>query len=354
AALYMYYNNGTEPADLAATARHLADQRCHGMNLATLRLPITSDGEMTREAVAPWLDVYARAGLARREVRVGLWNRITSEWLNQPDKSIGMWGAWFRYYPFSERLDRRYVETVRMVRDEAKRRGLELVLGVADEAGSHAWTTEATQHYAALVRREAPDVRCELSVGGGWAMGRAEHDLWKGLFHIWTTNRWLADKLALVRQGGPKVLIGIYNMGGDGSSPGGAVSVRALYGVFAWKVKAAGVSQWTYYHSGTPECNYTWPAADPSQGHVPTVRWEMVREGAKDRRYLETLERRLAGKTGPAADEARAFLGEVAAAVDLRTDAYDPIGGGRVRVGPPATYDAWRDRLAALIGRLTP
>jgi hypothetical protein len=352
--LYMYYNNGTEAADMPAAARQLADQRCHGMNLAPLELPITREGDMSREAVAPWLDLYAKAGFARKFLHVGLWNRITSEWLNVPDKSIGMWGPWFRYYPFSERLDRRYVETVRMLRDEAKRRGLELVLSVADEAGSHPWTTEATQHYNALVRRDVPDVLRELSVGGGWAMDRPEHELWKGLLHVWTTNRWLPDKLDLVRQGDPKALIGIYNMGGDGSGPGGPESVRAMFGFFAWKVKAAAAAQWVYYHNATPECNYTWPAADPSQGHVPTVRWEMVREGAKDRRYIETLQGRLAGKTGPAADEARAFLDEVAAKVELRTDAYDPIGGGRVRVQPPGTYDAWRDRIAGFIGRLGP
>jgi hypothetical protein len=263
-----------------------------------------------------------------------------------------MWGPWFRYYPFTDALDRRYAQTVKMLRDEAHARGLDLVLAVADEAGSHPWTTEATQHYCALVKREAPDVIRELTVGGGWAMKRPEHDLWRGLINIWTTNRWLPEQLDLVRRGDPAAVIQVYNMGGDGSGPGGVESVRALYGFFLWKTGAAGAAQWTYHHGATPLNNYTWPSAEPGEGHVPTVRWEMVREGAKDRRYIATLEARLAGRTGPAADEARAFLDEIRGRIELATDQYDPIGGGRIKVQPPGTYDAWRGRLAELITRL--
>ena len=260
-----------------------------------------------------------------------------------------MYCPWFRYYPFSERLDRRYAETVKALRDEAKRRGLELVLTVADEPGSHPWTTEATQHYFDLVKREVPDVLRELTVGGGWAMKRPEDELWKGRIQIWTTNRWLQDKLDLVRSGDAKAVFQIYNMAGDGSAGGGIASVRAFFGFFLWKTGSAGAAQWTYYHNATPACNYTWPPEDASQGHVPTLRWEMAREGAKDRRYIATLESRLAGKTGPAADEARKFLGETSSRIILRTDQYDPIGGGRVPCEPPGTYDQWRDRIAELI-----
>jgi hypothetical protein len=349
--LYMYYNNSTEAADLPLVRRQLLDQRCHGMTLATLIVPVTRDGDLKREALSPLLDAYKSAGFAGTHLHVGLWNRITAEWLNTPDASIKMYCPWFRYYPFSERLDRRYVEAVKMLRDEARNRGLELVLAVADEAGSHPWTTEATQRYFDLVKREVPDVLRELSVGGGWAMNRPEDELWKGRIQIWTTNRWLQDKLDLVRGGDPKAVFQIYNMAGDGSAGGGIASVRAFFGFFLWKSAAAGAAQWTYYHNGTAPCNYTWPAEDVTQGHVPTLRWEMAREGAKDRRYIATLESRLAGKAGPAADEARKFLGEIGSRIVLRTDQYDPIGGGRVPCEPPGTYDQWRDRIAELIQR---
>jgi hypothetical protein len=350
--LYIYYEHSTKPEDAGRVYAQLLDQRCHGMNAAELTAPVTRAGDVTAEALAPWLDIFQRVGFARRHVRLGLYNRITAEWLQQPDKTIGMDCAWFRYYPFGVAFDKRFVDAARMIRDEAKKRGLEPIVSVADEPGSHAWTTEAAQHYNDLLKLLLPDVRRELTVGGGWAMKRAEDELWKGKITVWMTNRWLPEKLALVRKSDPDAKIGIYNMGGPGSAPGGVESVRAMYGFFAWKAKAAGAAQWVYYHGATSGMNYTWPAEDPKESNVPTIRWEMVREGAKDLRYVTTLEARLAGKTGGAADEARQFLEEISAQIRMQTDFYEPLGGGRIRVPAPGTFDEWRQKIAEFIRKL--
>jgi hypothetical protein len=298
------------------------------------------------------MDVYKRAGFPDSHVHMGLWNRITSEWLNTPDRSIGMWGPWFRYYPFSPELDERYVRTVRAIRDAARERGLEPILEVADEAGSHAWTIPATQHYLDLVRERVPDVTRELTVGGGWAMGEPEHEHWRGRLDVWSTNRWLEDKLQIVREAEPDVRIQIYNMGGPGSAAGGLQSSRNLYGFFAWRAGVSGVAQWVYNHGSTPEHNYAWPAEGAEGGTVPTLRWEAVREGTKDRRYLATLERLIAAHPGRESDEARRLLGEIAGEVELRTGDYDPIDGGRIPAHEPGTYDLWRSRIADAIEAL--
>ncbi len=353
-AIYIYYSPSADPSDVGLVRKELVDQRCHGMNISFISLPVTSDGDLSREALAPFLDAYASAGFARPEVHADLWNRITSEWLNTPDRSIGMYGPWFRYYPFSRELDERYVSTVQMIRDEAKARGLGLVLAVADEAGSHPWTIEAAQHYSDLLKREVPDVVRELTVGGGWAMGESEDELWRGRIQIWSTNRWLPDKLDIVRRDDPNAVIQLYNMAGKGSSPGGLQSTRIFYGFFNWKAEAAGVAQWVYWYSSTPEHNYVWPAEEPAEGKVPTLSWEAVREGAKDRRYLATLEERLKGRNDETAGQARRFLEEVAAQIELRTGNYDPIDGGRVPAHPPGTYDRWRARIADFIEALAP
>jgi len=353
-ALYMYYSHSGDPAELLLIRKQYADQRCHGMNSGCVTPPVTRSGELSKEALGPFLDAYAEASFARREVRVSLWNRVTAEWLNAPDRSIGMYGPWFRYYPFSPELDERYVRTVRMIRDEARSRGLKLILAVADEPGSHPWTIPAARHYNELIRDALPDVVRELTVGGGWAMGQPEHELWKGLIDIWTTNRWLVDRLQAVRRDAPGAVIEIYNMAGRGSAPGGLQATRLFFGFFNWKAGVGGAAQWVYHHPATPEHNYTWPADDPSHGPVPTLRWEAAREGAKDRRYIATLEARLEGRTGPAAEAARAFLRELAGQVELRTGDYNPIDGGRVPAHPPGTYDAWRQGIADFIEQLGP
>lgn len=350
--LYIYHSTPSGPDADERLRQELIDQRCHGMTMGMLDPPVTRDGDLTAERLRILLDTYKAAGFPDSHFHMGLWNRITSEWLNEPDRSIGMWGAWFRYYPFSAELDERYVRTVRTIRDEARARRLELILAVADETGSHAWTIPATMHYLDLIKAQVPDVTRELTVGGGWAMGEPEHEHWRGRLDIWSTNRWLADKLQIVRAAEPDVRIQVYNMGGPGSAPGGLQSSRDLYGFFAWRAGVGGVAQWVYNHSSTPDHNYAWPADDGEGCTIPTLRWEAVREGAKDRRYLATLEDKLDERTGPEADGARALLAELRDKVELRTGDYDPIDGGRIPAHAPGTYDAWRARIADAIETL--
>jgi len=350
---YIYYHNSANQAELGLVYKELVDQRCHGMNMGMVVPPVTSAGDLSREAMVPFLDVYKKAGFSKPYIHMGLWNRITAQWLNKPDKSIKMWGAWFRYYPFSKKLDERYVKTVGMIEQECKKRGIRLILAVADEAGSHAWTIKPAQHYNDLIKKRLPDVIRELTVGGGWAMKLDEHNLWRGRIHIWTTNRWLADKLMIVRRNDPKAKIQIYNMAGAGSAPGGVQSARNFYGFFPWKAGVNGVAQWVYRHGSTPRHNYVWPGEAPSQGPVPTLRWEAVREGTKDLCYVATLHKCLVGKRDKTARQARRFLKEIAGEIELRSDTYDHIHGGRIPAHPPGTYDRWRAKIAEFIEKLS-
>ena len=345
--IYYWHPDGADAIDRARM--EWIDQRCHGMNMGMIVPPVTRDGDLTAEALAPFLDAYKEAGFAGSRVFMGLWNRVTAEWLNEPDRSIGMWGPWFRYYPLSEELDARYVRTVRMIHDEAKARGLEVALSVGDEAGSHAWTIEAVQHYNDLLKAEVPEVLRELTVGGGWAMDQPEHELWRGRLNIWTTNRWLEEQLLTVQEEEPDIELQLYNMGGAGSAPGSLQPVRALYGFFAWRARARGVAQWVYHHRSTPEHNYVWPARDPAEGNVPTLHWEALREGAKDRRYMATFRRHLQGKQGRLAFQAGQFMSITAADIRLASRTYDAIEGGQIPALPPSTYDSWRARMSEYI-----
>jgi len=357
--LYLYYTAPEGARQLDRVRQQLLDQRCHGMNCAQVSVPVTREGELVEGSLARMLDLYQSVGFARSALFVDLYNRITAEWLNTPDASIGMWGPWFRYYPFSEELDTRYLRTVASLRAQMARRGGRMILAVADEPGSHAWTTAATPHYNALVGKAYPDVLRELTVGGGWAMQRDEEALWKNRIEVWTANRWLPERIERVRRDDPEAVIQVYNMAGGGSSPGGSQAARLFYGFFNWKARAGGAAQWCYHHPGTPGENYTWPAENPLQGHVPTLRWEAVREGCKDRRYLATLESLLEpqpGASGKRADvvaEARQLLRTISGRISLGSLETDDVrSGGRILAHPPGTYEQWRAQIAECILKL--
>ena len=342
--LYIYQEDPADPVELS---RWLADQRLHGMNLGMVSVPVTREGDLKLDELRVKLDEYAKAGFPRKLVHLDLWNRITSEWLNDPDKTIGMWGPWFRYYPFSDDLDRRFVSAVETIRDECRARGMEPVIESGDEAGSHPWTIPAVIHYNELLKKRVPGVPREETVGGGWAGGEPEEQHFKGLVNVWTTNRWLPEKLEIVRKNDPQAVIQLYNMAGAGSGPGGVLAPRALYGFYGWKAKVGGVTQWVYNHPGTPEHNYAWPAMDG--GMIPTIRWEAVREGVKDRRYIATLEKMLAVKKGPTVAEARKYLDGIAALIELKHEDYDPVSGGRIPAASESVYEEWRAGIAAAI-----
>jgi Glycoside hydrolase 123 N-terminal domain len=218
---YIYCHTGPQSPELLA--RQFSDQKLHGMTMSMITVPVTRPGELIKDKLVELLDIYVQAGFDR-EIHMQVGNRVTGEWLWEPDKSIGMWGPWSRHYPLSEALDKRFNDIARTLDEEATKRKLKLVLTVSDETGAHAWTIKGAQHYFQLVKDKLPHVTRELTVGGGWAMRVPEHEIWKGLIHVWTTNRWLPDKIEIVRKDDPNAQIQLYNMGGPGSGPGGTGS----------------------------------------------------------------------------------------------------------------------------------
>jgi len=355
---FIYYQTVSQSPELLA--RQLRDQKLHGMTMSMITVPVTyKEGNLVKDENSPrtnpedlslveLLDIYVAAGFDR-DIHMQVGNRVLAEWLNVPDKSIGMWGPWSRLYPISQKLDNHFVDIVKTLNDEVTKRKLKLVFTCSDEAGAHAWTIKGAQHYFQLVKDKLPSVERELTCGGGWAMGVPEHELWKGLINVWTVNRWLPDKMAIVKKDDPKAQISLYNMGGPGSGPGGTGSSRNLYGFFAWKAQAAGAGQWVYGNNDSH--SHVWSAKEKDGGPVPTVHWEAIREGAKDRQYIATLEKAMEGKTGRAVDEANTLLAEISDKIILSTEPreYDPIEGGKIPAPKAGVFEQRRQKIAERI-----
>ncbi len=338
---------GGLPKDLLA--KQLTDMRCHGMTMDNIGAPTTDAGDLKKPEMDALLDAYKASGLGPN-LQIDLYNRIISEWVPE-DKTTKppMWGAWFRYYPFSDKLDKRYVETVKYIDEQATKRGIKVMIEDADEPGSHPWTQEAAAHYNKVLKENLPKVTRELSCGGGWALKYDEDKLWgNGLINVWTVNRYLPDKFELVYKTDPKAIIQLCNMAGSGSVTGSTQASRNAHGLFIWKAKMRGQAQWAY--NAQNSFAYVWNAAEESGGPVPTLRWEAAREGTKDYAYMHTLQQAMArNPKAKTAKDAQALIDKIASAIELRSEVYDVISGGRVPAPPPGTFEQWRAEMAKAI-----
>jgi hypothetical protein len=134
-------------------------------------------------------------------------------------------------------------------------------------------------------------------------------------------------------------------------------SARMTYGFGLWRMGYCCLIPWHYQapaSGSNPFCDFDgtygdWCLAYPGpDGPIPTQRWEAIRKGIQDGRYIYTLQARIAEakKTGQAAQAvaaAEALLNEIRDAVPVRST-YDQDGPWK---GPE--YDAFRRRLAQAI-----
>ena len=136
---------------------------------------------------------------------------------------------------------------------------------------------------------------------------------------------------------------GIYNHG-----------TRLMYGFFGQKVKAEGMLQWAYIFAATRGMLSNGSGSYGSgmvylgkEGPLPSPKWERVREGNDDSRYIYTLQELIkksqnAGEQGKsAAAKAQTELDGILAAIPFVTTEMNEFE----RRTNPAQYDIWRFRL---------
>ena len=136
-------------------------------------------------------------------------------------------------------------------------------------------------------------------------------------------------------------------------------SARMTYGFGLWRMGYSCLIPWHYQapaSGSNPFCDFDglygdWCMAYPGpDGPIPTQRWEGVREGIDDGRYLYTLEARIAGAKQRGTDAVAVAAGE-ALLKEIRTAV--PVQSQYGQEGPwhGADYARWRRRLADAILR---
>ena len=201
-------------------------------------------------------------------------------------------------------FDELYLAAIGEALSAAEGAGVTLALSTVDEAGGHPERLASSRKYLELFKKTFPGALTYQTLNGRWYRSREETvlDPWLDIrCYNWLDKETIGD----TRRAGDQLWL--YNGGSGGTGYGEAELYapsldRFFFGFYAVAVGADGVGQWAYQYprrldvapsqevvrgAGTGYY-YTYPSAT---GPVPTVCWEMVREGIDDARYVDTLRR---------------------------------------------------------------
>lgn len=293
--------------------KHLDDMREHGLNgLTVYARPRLARGEgglrPTSREPAPnclwsleeFLQAVAEAGFDRPLPFIGghllrRWDVPLALEREGRDRPREGWEG-------DAAFDALYLAAVNEALLAGDRAGVTLALSTVDEAGIHLDRRASSLRYLALFKRFFPGALTYQTLNGRWYSSPEELLIggWLDLrCYNWLDEATLRDTL---RAG---ARLWLYNGGSGGTGYGEALLYsppldRFFFGFYAVKTGADGVGQWAYQYPRRMEVApwqevargvgtgyyYTYPSRE---GPVPTVCWEMVREGIDDARYADTL-----------------------------------------------------------------
>jgi len=267
---------GFKGVDKQMTRKFFVDLAAHGIthigtSVRVLRTPADkiTDKQLMREAER--IDELLK--LAKQ---YGLEQAFLAFYID----SICQWkGRWFEYFPLSEELDAGYVRVVKKMAAEAKKRNWgTLYIMPGDEPGGHPATMKPIKHYLELLKEQVPEVKTVICIGGGMRRGGiGEYQTLRKGLDLPITSLMREDLRKAIGDDGKAFWV----YGAAGNAPASQASSRNRPGFYAAAVKPAGVLMW---------CYHWFIGYAPGEGPVPTIPWEMVREGIDDARYAATLE----------------------------------------------------------------
>ena len=335
----------------------LADHRAHGIDAGSVYTPVSVTLTSRDEVVVDYTDLERNMDLL---VEVGFdgpatWRGIYS--LSDDLQSLGV--------P-TDTLEATYVEVVQTVMDKAEEKGWpEVYFFPVDEPFGHP-EKEAEFYWLAPLIKQVPETLVLVSLDGA-EMLPPEADPFADVrfYSGWSVDGWLPlhpfEEIATDAAASGDRLAFYYNTRSVGGRPEFS---RVTFGLYAWNAPFLDQGVWIYqsFHEDpyddtdgqNGDLAYAYP--DPERNYaptLPTLRWEGVREGIDDLRYLYTLEQAMEAAEG---DPARAEAVAAAQALldNLRADLnrYSPEARGIIAYFEPQDYRRYRWEMAQAILRL--
>lgn len=351
-----YYSSG----NLDAVRAELRDMRAHGFNTITIPEPgvrsVSADGqadidfsvwetwrELLRQEGLTGIYQTGIGGITAALERAGV--RELSPGFGAPFVAVlRRYKAWLDAHP-----DFRVVFTIY---DEPR------------ESLLNPWNRnfDDTVAYIQLCR-QVPGLLVSVNPMGD-SSGAKDYVPFAGLVDVLNTHAWPGSAKLIAEAKRLGKTLWVYNNGYS----------RLAWGFSLWKLGATGNWQWAYFGAGDPDPYSPIPTVgfeNAGESHtgvgpvyrfpdriIPTPRYEWVREGIDDYRYLYTLLCRMEEVSGPAAagprQEAEALLEEIRAAVPeypatgLQTGAEAGGSGDPVRLMAYFDHFRWRIVLCLL------
>lgn len=352
---YGWYLTGTTPQTLPAV---LADMRAHGFNAVTIGEPsvtFAADGTATGDFSSweRWYKLLKDAGMTG--IHQSGVSSLSAAVVRQGPRELG------------PGFDTLFVAGLRAYKSWLDAHpDFHVVFTIFDEPREtllNSWNRnfDDTVDYISLCR-QVPGLRISVNPMGDTG-DRKDYTPFVGLVDVLNTHAWKGSEklIALTRQQGKPLWV--YNNGYS----------RLAWGFSQWKLGSQGNWQWAYFAAANPNAYSPIPIGgfenegESNTGRgptycfpdriVPTPRYEWVREGIDDYRYLYTLLQALKRAPAGAAaaiDRARKLLQELSDAVPeypaigLQTGTEAGGSGDPARLMAMFDHFRWRIALAIL------
>lgn len=264
------------------------DMREHGMTTSLFQADVLSrdqnlgedDIHYMIEQIEDYWGEYTHVGFRDNPIGGINNNQIIYYWDNASN--------WFKFWPTSSTMDSQFTNAYsRIFLEEGIRKGWPNFLHyIVDEPGAHPETLDPTCHYLTLFKTTFPGLKSFITIGGGTKIGYNESSLLGPNLDVTCTNYFIKEIIDNAMKNQSELWI--YNGGSKSNDP---LKDRFFFGFYCWKTCAKGIGQWVYSWEDSFKipfqnenyCNET------EDGYLPTIAWEMVREGVDDLNYIYSL-----------------------------------------------------------------
>ena len=207
---------------------------------------------------------------------------------------------------YSEEYDSALRQMARAVEEQRERMGWqEFIYFIGDEPGGHAERLKLNLNCGRQIKTVNPKLRISNFFNGQWN-GTKDWLLLKEVSDINCTN-YITDEV--IKESMEAGYESVWGYNGCLRHPDDTRGDRVFYGFYPWKAGLKGVTQYKYrasytdagsksnisgtlaydqINTGATPYDYTYPSAE---GPLPTQKWESVRQGIYDYRYLLTLKK---------------------------------------------------------------